>query len=141
MRQGITFFISLLLLAACREPYQPPTVSAQSDLLVIDGFLDGTDKSCSVVLSRSQNVSDPKSPPMVKNANVQLEDDAGNKYTLIESSDGNYSVANVIIDTQIKYRLNITTAEGKNYQSDYVEIKDTPPIDSLTWQASDQGIQ
>jgi hypothetical protein len=114
---------------------------AQTDLLVIDGFLDGGAGSCTVVLSRSQNVSDPNKPIMEKGATVQLEDNNGSVYSLKEVRNGNYSVSNVTIDTQIKYRLNIKTEAGKSYQSEYIEIKNTPPIDSVTWKASDQGIQ
>src|SRR5882672_136474 len=105
MRQGITLLFCLLLWSSCREAYQPPVVLAQSNLLVVDAFLDGSDKSCTVVLSRSQDVSDSKAPPLEKKANVQLEDSEGNVYILKEMSDGNYSVSNVAIDTQMKYQL------------------------------------
>jgi len=141
MRLGITLIVCLLLLGSCREAYQPPVVLAQSNLLVVDGFLDGSDGSCTVVLSRSQDVSDSKGPTMEKKAIVQLENSEGNVYTLKEISDGNYSVSNVTTNAQIKYRLSIKTETGKSYQSDYVEIKNTPPIHNVTWKATDQGIQ
>jgi Domain of unknown function (DUF4249) len=131
----------LLLLSGCREPYQPPVVKDQSNLLVVDAFLDGGDGSCAVILSRSQNVSNPKAPLMEKNANVQLEDGEGNVYTLKEMSEGNYRVSNITVDTQLKYQLSIKTEAGKSYRSDYVEIKKTPPIDDVTWKATDQGLQ
>src|SRR5438045_1809987 len=141
-RSGIiSIFFLALLFSSCRDPYQPPVVSAQSKLLVVDGFLDGADSVCTVVLSRSQDVSDSKEPPMEKNANLKLEDSDGKVYILKEIGDGNYSVSKVNIDTQLKFRLNIKTAAGKSYLSDYVEIKKTPPIDSVTWKATDQGIQ
>jgi hypothetical protein len=133
--------IYLLLSSSCREVYQPPVIAAQSNLLVVDAFLDGSDESCTVVLSRSQDVSDSQRPPMEKKATIQLMDSGGNVYTLKETSDGNYSVSNVTIDTQLKYQLRIKTEVGKSYQSDYVEIKNTRPIDSVTWRATDQGLQ
>jgi hypothetical protein len=141
MRSGAALLFCLLLLNSCREPYQPPTVLAQSNLLVIDAFLDGTDGSCIVVLSRSQNVSDSEVKPMEKKATVQLEDSKGIVYTLAETSDGNYSISNVTIDTQLKYQLRIKTEEGKSYQSDFVEMKKTPPMDDVTWKATGQGLQ
>ena len=141
MKAGITLIFFFILLGSCREPYQPPTVLAQSNLLVVDAFLDGTNELCTVVLSRSQNVSDSKAKPMEKNATIQLMDSEGASYTLTETSAGNYSVSNVTIDTQMKYQLRIKTEAGKSYQSDYVEIKKTPPIDDVTWEATDQGIQ
>ncbi|HEX4851802.1 MAG TPA: DUF4249 domain-containing protein, partial [Puia sp.] len=33
-----------------------------------------------------------------------------------------------------KYRLHIKTSNGKSYTSDYVPVKQTPPIDSVTWE-------
>jgi Domain of unknown function (DUF4249) len=141
MRPGLILIIYLLLLSGCREPYQPPVILAQSNLLVVDAFLDGSDGSCTVVLSRSQDVSDTNEPPKEKKANVQLEDSEGNVYALKEVSDGNYSVSNITIDTQLKYQLSIKTEDGKKYQSDYVEIKKTPPIDTVTWEATGQGLQ
>jgi len=131
----------LTLLISCREPYQPPTISAQSNLLVVDAFLDGTERTCTVVLSRSQDVSDTKAKRMEKNANVQLVDSEGTGYDLKETSDGKYSVSNVTIDTRIKYQLRLKTEGGKSYQSDFVEIKYTPPIDNVTWEANDRGLQ
>jgi hypothetical protein len=141
MRPGIIIIFCLVLLGSCREPYQPPVILAQSDLLVVDGFLDGSDKSCSVILSRSQNVSDSNGPTMEKNATVQLEDSEGTLYPLMEVSPGNYSVSNVTIDSQLKYRLDIKTEAGKSYVSDFVEIKNTPPIDTVTWKALEPGLQ
>src|SRR6478609_10071074 len=141
MKREITIAYSLILLSSCREPYQPPVAKAQSTFLVVDAFLDGTEKSCTVVLSRSQDVSDTDTEPMEKKANIQLKDSNGNTYTLAEISDGNYSVSNVTIDTQLKYQLSIKTEEGKKYQSDFVEIKNTPAIDDVTWKENDQGLQ
>src|SRR5258708_3034890 len=104
MRAGIvSIFFLLLLISSCRDPYQPPVIAGQSNLLVVDGFLDGGDSSCMVVLSRSQNLSDSEEPLMEKNANVQLEDDAGNRYSLLEISGGNYSLSNLNLDLQKKY--------------------------------------
>src|SRR5437867_2432684 len=105
----ISIFFLALLFSSCRDPYQPPVIAGQSNLLVVDGFLDGADSVCTVVLSRSQDVSDSKEPPMEKKANVQLEDSDGKVYILKELTDGNYSVSKVNIDTQLKYRLNIKT--------------------------------
>jgi hypothetical protein len=141
MRSGATLLFFLLLLNSCREPYQPPTILAQSNLLVVDAFLDGTEGTCTVMLSRSQNVSDSEVKPMEKKATVQLEDSEGTFYTLTEISDGNYSVSNIPVNTRLKYRLSIKTEVGKSYQSAYVEIKNTPSIDNLTWKATDQGLQ
>lgn len=139
LRLALLFFLTLLI--SCREPYRPPIILDQSNLLVVDAFVDGTDKSCTVVLSRSQEVSDTRPRTMEKNAKVQLEDSNGNIYSLTETTEGNYSVSDVIINTQIKYQLKIKLENGKSYQSEFIEIKNTPPIDNVTWKATGQGLQ
>jgi len=139
LRLALLFFLTVLI--SCREPYQPPASDDQSNLLVVDAFLDGTKNSCTVVLSRSQSVLAKETKPMEKAANVQLEDSKGRIYTLNEIRDGIYNVSNVIIDTQMKYQLRLKTQGGKSYQSDFVEIKYTPPIDNVTWEANDHGLQ
>jgi hypothetical protein len=141
MRLEIILILFLPLVSSCREPYQPPVVLAQSNLLVVDAFLDGTDRSCTVVLSRSQDVSDTKTPPMEKKATIQLKDSKSNVFTLKETSEGHYTVSNINVDTQLKYQLSIKTEDGKSYQSDFVEIRNTPPIDDVTWKATEQGVQ
>ena len=140
MKPGIALLFFILIMS-CREPYQPPTISAQSNLLIVDAFLDGTNGICTVVLSRSQDVSDSKARPLEKKASVRLQDNEGNGYTLVETKDGNYSVSNITIETHLKYQLSIKTESGKSYQSDFIEIKKTPPIDDVTWKATDQGLQ
>jgi hypothetical protein len=140
MRTPLILIFFLIILDNCREPYQPPVAKAQSNLLVVDAFLDGTEKSCTVVLSRSQDISDTDTVTMERNAKIQLADSKGNIYVLTEMKDGNYSVSSVTIDTQMKYQLRIQTKE-KKYQSNFVDIKNTPPIDDITWEENDQGLQ
>src|SRR6478609_7874129 len=125
MRTPLILIFFLIILGNCREPYQPPVAKAQSNLLVVDAFLDGTEKSCTVVLSRSQDISDTDTVTMERNAKIQLADSKGDIYVLTEMKDGNYSVSNVTIDTQMKYQLRIQTKE-KKYQSNFVDIKKKP---------------
>ena len=38
------------------------------------------------------------------------------------------------LDSTLQYRLNIVTSDGNKYQSDFVTVRQAPPIDSLTWE-------
>jgi hypothetical protein len=44
------------------------------------------------------------------------------------------------IDLATKYRLRVSTGPGAEYLSEYVTITTTPPIDSVTWRAENNGI-
>jgi hypothetical protein len=41
----------------------------------------------------------------------------------------------------VQYRLHIKTAAGKEYASDYVDVKTSPPIDSISWKRTGDGVQ
>src|SRR4029450_12184246 len=38
------------------------------------------------------------------------------------------------------YRLRISTTDGKEYLSDYMTVKTTPPIDSISYTYNDKGV-
>ena len=48
-----TVFLLLLILTGCIEPYNPPAIADTIDILVVDGFLNGTDSSATVQLSKA----------------------------------------------------------------------------------------
>jgi hypothetical protein len=56
------------------------------------------------------------------------------------SEDGNYTAAGLNVDMARRYRLHITTAGGKEYFSDYVDVIQTPDIDSVNWRDGNQNL-
>src|SRR4030095_7378655 len=54
---------------------------------------------------------------------------------------GEYSIAQLILNSNKKYRLYIRTRDGKEYISDFTAIKHTPPIDSISWQRENGGVR
>ena len=68
-------------------------------------------------------------------AQVSIEDQAGGSFPLQEQgTNGTYLSQPLQLNPSGQYRLAITTADGSSYQSDFVNCKLTPPIDSVTWQ-------
>ncbi|GAB3911893.1 hypothetical protein GCM10028803_54270 [Larkinella knui] len=139
MRKGKTILI-FLLLGSCVDPYRPPEILARNTYLVVDGFLNGSGVS-SVRLSRTQNLPDGKKPTVETKASVKVEGEKGESQTFIDQGDGIYALANGGLQVGQKYRLSIRTAAGRTYASDYITIKKTPEIDTVSWKAQDQGIQ
>ncbi|MBL7856661.1 MAG: DUF4249 domain-containing protein [Cyclobacteriaceae bacterium] len=130
-----------LLLSGCIEPYSPPELENNPDILVVDGFLDGTKGSCTVRLTRTQRLGSTEPPPIETSAIVQLEEKDGSTLTLINQFNGNYSISNLVVSPLKVYRILVRTQDGEEYASDYTALKNSPPIDSLTWSATNQGIQ
>lgn len=144
MRRKLYFF-SLLSLAAmllvvlsCVEPYNPPAIKELVDILVVDGFLNSTDSSAEVKLSKAVALSDQSGPQVETNATVFVEDENGNISYLIETAEGVYTAAKINVNPTLKYRLSITRSNEKKYVSDYIELKISPPIDSISWAPSIQ---
>ncbi|HZE83230.1 MAG TPA: DUF4249 domain-containing protein [Puia sp.] len=122
---------------ACKQTYTPPAIKANLNLLVVNGVLNGgPGQPTTIYLSRSQEIGDSiLAPPIPElQAKILIQGEGGDTYNLQEQGNGTYASGNLTLNTAHKYRLQITTAGGAQYISDYVSIQQTPPIDSLTWQ-------
>jgi hypothetical protein len=128
----LIFIWTLVFAASCIEPYNPPAIKEIVDILVVDGFLNSTDSSAVVKLSRAISLSDTGEPGPERNATVRIEDENGNFYPLMEMGDGNYSIQKLPVNPLIKYRLAFTTSNS-TYASDFIDLKISPPIDSITY--------
>ena len=134
-------FVSALLAGSCVDPYRPPAIADPDSYLVVDGFLTGDTGVSTIRLSRTQNLTEIGKPRMETKASVQAEGDNGNLYRFVDENDGTYTLAGGSLQFNQPYRVRIKTANGRDYLSDYVTIKQTPKIDSLSWQPQDQGVQ
>jgi hypothetical protein len=129
----LIFIWSLAFTVSCIEPYNPPAIKEIVDILVVDGFLNSTDSSAVVKLTRAIALSDTGEPAPELNAAVRIEDENGYFYPLVETGNGNYSIHKMNVDPSLKYRLAFTTSNSTQYASDFIELKISPPIDSITY--------
>ncbi|MFD1142733.1 DUF4249 domain-containing protein [Larkinella insperata] len=139
MRKYLSILVSLLI-GSCVDPYNPPEVTAPNTFLVVDGFLNGAGAS-TIRLSRTQNLKEGAKPPAELNATVLVEGENGSSQPFTEQGNGTYTLTDGGLQFGQKYRLRIRTAAGRDYESDYVTIKQTPKIDSVTWQPQAEGLQ
>ncbi|MDP4283774.1 MAG: DUF4249 domain-containing protein [Bacteroidota bacterium] len=127
----------------CRIPYDPSLKSGQSNSLVAEGFIDGASIS-TIKLSRTRQltVGDTAVKMNELNAVVSIEDDHQNKYSLTDAAGkGIYSSSNVLnLNPANQYHLHIITSNGKEYLSDFVPFKPSPPIDKVDWELKGDGL-
>ena len=137
----ITYGILLLFFSKCKDPYNPAVLSSNSNYLVVEGFING-DGLTSIKLSRTRNITSGDTATHVNelNAIVAIEDQSNATYPLTEEGNGIYTV-NTFLNPANKYRLHIHTSGNKEYVSDYVPYKQTPPIDSLGWHFKNNDVQ
>jgi hypothetical protein len=134
MRKRITWlFWMAVVTAGCLDPYFAATTPADANILVIDGFLDTSNGTATLDLSRGVSLSLPDSFPSVSGAFVSVEDALGNVHPMTEGAAGNYRATGIPIYKDAQYRLHIVTPENDEYYSTVVTPQTTPPIDSVTW--------
>ena len=76
------------------------------------------------------------------NAILNIEGENSEIFPLYENANGIYSSAAPLnLNNAEKYRLRIKTQDNKEYVSDFVAVKHTPPIDSITWKRENGGLK
>ncbi|WP_074937278.1 DUF4249 domain-containing protein [Pontibacter akesuensis] len=129
-----------LLLFGCVEPYAPDVLQAPNQYLVVDGFINGTGVT-TIKLSRTQNIADTKAPLLESGATLLLEEEQGEQYVMSEVDLGTYASDSLRLNLDKKYRIYIRTENGREYASEFVAIKRTPPIDGVGWDVVNEGLQ
>lgn len=126
--------LTVAWLIACKKPYNPPEIRTETNFLVIEGSIAcGADAVTTIILSRTTNPGDSILFHPELNAFVYIDEEQGSIFPITEQGDGIYRTQPLNLDPTKKYRLKIRTADNKNYISDYVSVKTSPAIDSLTW--------
>ncbi len=135
------FYLLIITFWGCIDPYSPPEIEDYDDLLVIDANVNSTTGEAVVNLSRTQSLSDEGEITHVSGASVLLEDELGNSVSLVDQGPGRYYRDGLFLEIGEKVRLTVRTSDGNEYQSDFVENKKTPKIDSLSYDVQQSGVQ
>lgn len=144
MKTSKTFlliYLSLLVQVSCVDPYAPPALTQNHHFLVVDGMLTYGGNPTSIKLSRTAMVSDTSYIMPEQGAQVLVEGEDNSSFELVGNEKGEYKTDQLNLNEEGKYRLRIRTSEGKEYLSDYVEVKETPAIDSLNWKQINEGVE
>jgi len=141
MKRGllyIAFWLFIILAYGCKETYEPDVNFSATNLLVVEGFLNGSGVT-TIKLSRTTNNSSGGSVTET-GAFVTIEDESKNAVSLLESSRGTYMTPRAFIEGN-RYRLLIKTKNGSEYSSEFVTLLHTPEIDSIPWSRVRDGVQ
>ncbi len=135
------FVVTTVFFLKCRQPYNPPIPKSNLGYLVVDGIIINGPDSTVINLSRTQNLTDSA---FVNNpetgAFVTVVGQNSEIYPLTERSPGTYMTSGLNLNLNETYKLKIITTNGKEYLSDSVPVKQTPPIDSVFWQQDTSGV-
>jgi hypothetical protein len=139
-------YLLFLLITAmgCRKPYNPPAIAIPNGYLVVEGVINSGSDSTFIKLSHTVNISSKVTTNPVLGAVLTVESDKNVIFPLTETTNGYYVSPGLNLDISGQYRLRIKTPDNKQYLSDLVPVKVTPPIDSIGYNIvslPDTGIQ
>jgi len=134
-------YILIILLAGCKERFEPPAIATNTNYLVVEGLLNAGQGPTNITLSRTAKLVDSVYFKPERNAVVTVEGSDNSTYPLLESGSGSYMAGQLLLKPNTTYRLHIKTKDGKEYASDYVAVKRTPEIDSISWKQDANGVQ
>jgi len=138
---AISCMVIIILLIGCKQEYMPQVKEKNVRLLVVEGFLNSGQGQTKIRLSRTVNLTDFIGTKAEIGAQVRVEGENGSSFILTGNTNGEYSIAQLTLANNVKYRLWIKTTDGKEYASDFTPIKYTPPIDSITWKRESDGVR
>ncbi|HWB27377.1 MAG TPA: DUF4249 domain-containing protein [Chitinophagaceae bacterium] len=126
-------WLASVISVGCKEHYRPPVITTNRNYLVVDGVIVSGNDSTIIKLSRTIRISDTILPAPETGATVIVKGESGDQYPLTEEGGGRYVSAGLKLNVNQQYQLTINTTDGKLYESDFVEVKQSPPIDSVYW--------
>jgi hypothetical protein len=134
----ILFFVFLVVVASCIDPYTPNLKNYKS-LLVVEGIITDENSSYEITLGRSFSHAD-STPGKVSDAEVYITDGEGTKYDFKNSGNGKYRSDSTLFRAVVgsTYNLHIHLADGRNYISDSCTMLPVADIDSLYYEKGEE---
>jgi hypothetical protein len=132
LKPRYVFYLLLFILLCCKKPYSPPASSTPNSYLVVEGIINSGNDSTVIILSKTVQLTSKTIYNPVLGATVTVEGEQNGVYYLIDNTNsGHYrSLYSLNLSPSQKYRLRIVNG-NRQYLSDFVAAKLTPPIDSV----------
>ena len=126
----IVIIVSItLIIQSCIYEFTPKTGDL-GNLLVVYGMVTNENGPHEITILKTKKINSKVNEP-VKGANVSISDDKGDIVPLTEDTVSKYHTPESFAgQIGVKYKLNIEL-QGKQYESDYVELLDVPDISEL----------
>jgi len=140
MKHRLIYFLIIFLGIQCRQTYLPPVTQKNYSYLVVDGFIANGSDSTIIKLSRTTPISDSIFSVPEVGAQVTVIGDQSDIYFLADGGNGSYYIPSLVLNSSEKYTLRIITTNGNVYESNPLEVKASPPIDSVSWDQLTPGI-
>jgi Domain of unknown function (DUF4249) len=138
MIEKIKLFLILgllpMLVSNCVEPFDANVSESNVKLLVVEGYINVGPGATVITLSRVSPLRGGPISNFEMAAIVEIENDLTETFPLNEVSSGIYSSGELNLPVDRQYRLNISLNTGEVYTTEFLPVKITPPIDSISWE-------
>lgn len=134
----LIYIVIAFILIGCKDSYELPLNVPATGYLVVDGVINPAGVT-TISLSRTVRLVDSFNVNYVQDASVTVEGEDNTSQTLMHNSAGRYESTNLNLNPGVKYRL-LIWHNGKEYTSSYLPVKQTPLIDSISWERDDMGV-
>ena len=135
-------FVLAFLFSSCIEEYKIPTGKSNvfQPEIVINGRIQAGDNTL-VYISYTQPLGSDEEVKYVHDAEVQIIGKNGYSSELakFDADNGCYIINTRELSNNTTYALKVE-ANGETYQSDFLELLDTPEIDNVTYKEREDGI-
>jgi hypothetical protein len=137
-----SIFLIAIFFMACKRPFEATIPINDTKFLIIGGVINTAPNSVTnIYLSKTKPLNDTTINYPENGAIISIESKTGSSYLLREQSElGKYSSDNITLNVTDEFRLSIMTSDGKKYQSAYVKSKQTPAIDSVTFEQNPKDV-
>ena len=139
MKKYLRYILLIFILPYCKEKYVSPVISPASGYLVVEGIINSSAGETNITLTRTSSLNS-QTIIFESGAKVFVQGDDNSSVSLKENSTGHFTISNLNLNNNKKYRLSIITKDGKTYQSDFSSVKNNPPIDSISWKRDGRDV-
>lgn len=119
---------------ACVEPFDAHVSAKKLDVLIVDGFINIGPGKTRIILSKLNSLDEEQLIQYENDAEVRIESNLDETFSLTESESGIYTSSELNLPADKQYRLYVKLSNGKEYRSEFLIPKITPPIDSVHWE-------
>ncbi len=135
----LVYILACMVLIGCKDSYTLPVNVPATGYLVVDGVINAGGGPTAITLSRTVRLVDSFNINHVRDASVTVEGEDNSSQVLFQTEPGRYEAAGLNLNPAVKYRLHIWQ-NGKEYTSAYLPVKQTPAIDSISWDRDEKGV-
>jgi Domain of unknown function (DUF4249) len=137
----ILIIITAGLFTACKKQYIPVIEDGANSFLVVSGFINTTENSkTTIVLSHTTNLGDTVVFAPEAGSVAKIISNTGESFPLTSIGNGVYESNILSLNNANKYRLSIVREGNRKYESEFVDCRNTQPIDSLNWKQEDGDV-